>query len=288
MGYLIHIAILFAIYSILGLSLNLIVGYTGLFSMTHAVFYGIGAYTTALLLTVKGMDFFASVAAGVMIAVVISLISGIVLSRFSDDYYAIVSLGFGVIVYAVFLNWQDLTRGPFGIPGIGRPSVMNFVFSSGGSFLILSMTALGLVFLASRFIVRSSFGRVLKAIREDEKAIRVFGYNTTYYKLAIFVMVAMMAAVAGSLYASYLTFIGPSIFMLRESIFILAIIILGGLGSLGGSIIGALFMILLPEVLRFVGLPSSIAAQMRQVIYGVILIVLMLYRPHGLIGKYRM
>ncbi|NOZ68574.1 MAG: branched-chain amino acid ABC transporter permease [Deferribacteres bacterium] len=288
MGYLIHIAILFAIYSILGLSLNLIVGYTGLFSMTHAVFYGIGAYTTALLLTVRGMDFFVSVAVGVMIAVIISLVSGIVLSRFSDDYYAIVSLGFGVIVYAVFLNWQELTRGPFGIPGIGRPSVMNFVFSSGESFLILSLSALGLVFLASRFIVRSSFGRVLKAIREDEKAIRVFGYNTTYYKLAIFVMVAMMAAVAGSLYASYLTFIGPSIFMLRESIFILAIIILGGLGSLGGSIVGALFMILLPEVLRFVGLPSSIAAQMRQVIYGVILIVLMLYRPQGLIGKYRM
>ncbi len=288
MGYLIHIAILVAIYSILGLSLNLIVGYTGLFSMTHAVFYGIGAYSTALLLTVTGMDFFLSVSIGVMLALVISIVSGIVLSRFSDDYYAIVSLGFGVIMYAVFLNWQGLTRGPFGIPGIGRPSVMSFVFSSGKSFLILSLIALGIVFLVSRFIVKSSFGRVLKAIREDEKAIRVFGYNTTFYKLAIFVMVAMMAAVAGSLYASYLTFIGPSIFMLRESIFMLAIIILGGLGSLGGPVVGALFLILLPEALRFVGLPSGIAAQMRQVIYGVILVVLMLYRPQGLIGKYRM
>ena len=137
-------------------------------------------------------------------------------------------------------------------------------------------------------MVNSSFGRILKAIREDEKAIQVFGYRTSFYKSIIFVISAMMAAVAGSLFASYITFIDPSTFTLHESIFILAIVILGGLANLKGSIWGALFLILLPEVLRFVGFPGDIAAQMRQVVYGVILIILMLYRPQGLVGEYKL
>ena len=137
-------------------------------------------------------------------------------------------------------------------------------------------------------IVGSSFGRVLKAIRENEKALQVYGYNTTYYKLAIFVMGAMMTSIAGSLFGSYMTFVGPSMFMLRESIFIVVIIILGGLGTLRGSVFGAAFMILLPEALRFLGLPDTIAAQMQQLIYGAILVILMLYRPQGFIGEYRL
>ena len=155
-------------------------------------------------------------------------------------------------------------------------------------FLILALVFLALIYFVSRFIVNSSFGRILKAIREDEKAIQVFGYNTLYYKLAIFVISAAMAGVAGSLFASYITFIDPSSFWLMESIFILAIVILGGLSNLKGSLLGALFLILLPEALRFVGMPNDIAAQMRQVIYGVILILLMLYRPQGLAGEYKL
>ena len=195
---------------------------------------------------------------------------------------------FNIIIFSVFLNWQELTRGPLGMPGISKPSFFDLDFSSNLSFLGLSLAILALIYFASSFIVNSSFGRVLKAIREDEKAIQMFGYNTLYYKLAIFVISAAMAAVAGSLFASYITFIDPSSFWLMESIFILAIVILGGLSNLKGSLLGALFLILLPEALRFVGLPNDIAAQMRQVIYGVILIVLMLYRPQGLAGEYKL
>ena len=211
-----------------------------------------------------------------------------ILSKFDDDYYALASFGFNIIIFSVFLNWQELTRGPLGIPGISKPSFFDLDFSSNLSFLGLSLAILAIIYFASRFIVNSSFGRVLKAIREDEKAIQVFGYNTLYYKLAIFVISATMAAVAGSLFASYITFIDPSSFWLMESIFILAIVILGGLSNLKGSLLGALFLILLPEALRFVGLPNDIAAQMRQVIYGVILIILMLYRPQGLAGEYKL
>jgi len=144
------------------------------------------------------------------------------------------------------------------------------------------------VYAFVQYITTSSFGRVLKAIREDEEAIRVFGYNTLYYKLTVFVIAAGLAAIAGSLFASYITFIDPSTFALMESIFLLSIIILGGLANSKGAIFGAIFLILLPELLRFVGMPPDIAAQMRQVIYGVLLILLMLYRPQGFFGEYKL
>ena len=288
MEYLIHIGIIFTIYAILGISLNLVVGYTGLLSMAHAVFYGLGAYTTAILLTRFEINFFVTVILGMVVSGIISLLIGLVLNRFRGDYYALVSFGFNIIIFSIFLNWQSLTRGPLGIPGIDKPSLFGLEFSNNLSFLILSLAMLGLVYLISRFIIKSSFGRVLKAIRDDEQAIQVFGYNVLYFKLTIFVISACLAAVAGSLFASYITFVDPSSFVLMESIFILAIIILGGLANLKGAVLGALFLILLPEVLRFVGFPSDIAAQMRQVIYGLILILLMLYRPQGLMGEYKL
>jgi branched-chain amino acid transport system permease protein len=288
MEYLIHLIILIGIYGILGLSLNLIVGYTGLLSVTQAAFYGIGAYATAILMTSLGLNFFLALIIGIAITIVCSFLIGLVLSKFRGDYYALGSFGFNIIIYSIFLNWQDLTRGPLGIPGIKRPEIFGLNLTSNLSFLILVLVFLLGVYLLSRFIINSSFGRALKAIREDEEALQVFGYRTLYYKLAIFVIGAAFAAVAGSLFASYITFIDPSTFTLMESIFILALIILGGLANLKGSIIGAIFMILLPEILRFVGFPQEVAAQMRQVVYGLILIVLMLYRPQGLVGEYKL
>lgn len=286
--YLVHLGVLFSIFAILALSLQLVVGYTGLLSVTHAAFYGIGAYTTALLITNLGVNFFVALLAGVVITAFVSLLVGFVLSKFRGDYYALGSLGFNVIVFSIFLNWQSLTRGPLGIPGIDRPDILGFQFSENILFLALALIFLALAYGLSEWVTTSSFGRVLKAIREDEEAVSVFGYRTLFFKLAIFVFSAGVAAVAGALYASYITFIDPSSFTINESIFVLAIIILGGLGSLRGAVIGALVLILLPEALRFVGFPSDIAAQMRQVIYGLILVGLMLYRPQGLVGEYKL
>ena len=288
MEYAIHLAILFGIYAILGLSLNLVVGFAGLLSVTQAAFYGIGAYATAILMTQYGFNFFVALLVGVFLSGVLSLLVGLVLSKFKGDYYALASIGFNVIVFSIFLNWQSLTRGPLGIPGIPRPELFGITLGANSQFLIPNSALLVLVYYLCRFVAASSFGRALKAIREDEEAIKIFGYNTPHFKLLIFVIGAMIAAVAGSLFAAYITFIDPSTFTINESIFILAIIILGGLASLRGSIIGALCMILLPEALRFVGFPSDIAAQMRQFVYGVILILLMLHRPQGLIGEYRL
>lgn len=288
MEYIYHLAVLFTIYAGLALSLDLVVGYTGLLSVTHAAFYGFGAYTTAILMTSYGFNFFVSVSIGIVVSMLCALLIGFVLARFKDDYYALVSFGFNIIVFSIFLNWQDLTRGPLGIPGIGKPELFGFTFSSTLQFLVLAVVMMSIVYGIARFVVNSSFGRVLKAIREDEKAISVFGYNTKVYKLVIFVASAGMAAIGGSLFASYITFIDPSTFTLNESIFILAMIILGGLSNVRGAVLGALFLILLPEILRFVGFPTDIAAQMRQVVYGALLIALMLYRPQGVLGEYKL
>ena len=288
MNYILHILILIGIYLIISYGLNLLVGFGGLLTLCHAVFYGIGAYTTAILLTQFGVNFFLSVILGIIITAAISFFIGIILSKFSGDYYALGSFGFNVIVFSIFLNWRDLTRGALGIAGIPKPEIFGIHFFSNSMFLVIALIFLIIVYIVARFIVHSSFGRVLKAIREDEKAIQVFGYNTLYYKLTIFVISAGMAAIAGSLFASYITYVDPSTFTLMESVFILAIIILGGLANLQGSILGALFLVLLPEILRFVGLPFDIAAQMRQVIYGTIIILLMLYRPKGLLGEYKL
>lgn len=292
MEYFIHLGILIAIWSILALSLNLVMGYAGLLSITHAAFFGIGAYTTAILMTDYDWNFFATLPVGIIMAVLISGVFGAVLGRFKGDYYALASFGFNIIVFSVFLNWQELTRGPLGIPGIGRPSIdlgfFDFVFKSNISFLILSGLIAWAVYAVSVRITDSSFGRVLKAIREDEQAVSVFGYMTAVYKMMIFMIGAGMAALAGSLFASYITFIDPSTFSLHESIFILAIIILGGLASHKGVLWGAVFLILLPEILRFVGFPTDIAAQMRQVVYGLLLVILMMYRPNGLMGEYKL
>ncbi|MEI7480199.1 MAG: branched-chain amino acid ABC transporter permease [bacterium] len=287
MDYLIHLAILVGIYSILAISLNLVVGFTGLLSITQAAFYGLGAYTTAIILTTTGLNFFVSMLIGILITAVVSLSVGFVLSKFKGDYYALGSFGFNVIVFSIFLNWQDLTRGPLGIPGITRPSAFGFTFSENIYYLILVVAFAGIIYGLSQYITKSSFGRVLQAIREDDKALKVFGYNTLLFKLVIFVIGACFASVAGSLYASYITYVDPSSFTLTESVFILSIIILGGLANNKGAICGAAFLILLPEILRFVGFPTDVAAQLRQAVYGLILILLMMYRPQGLVGKYR-
>ncbi len=288
MDYLIHIIILIGIYSILAISLNLVVGFTGLLSITQAAFFGIGAYATAILLTSFGINFFLSIIIGMIIAGVVSFAIGYVLSKFNDDYFALGSFGFNIIVFSIFFNWQSLTKGPLGIAGIPKPVLFGLDFNSNLYFLALVAVFTLIVYLLSEFITRSSFGRVLKAIREDEKAIQVFGYNILYYKLTIFVIGAMMASVAGSFFASYITYVDPSSFSLSESIFILVIIILGGLANNRGAILGTICLIVLPEMLRFVGFPSEIAAQMRLMIYGLIMVLLMLYRPKGLLGEYRL
>ncbi len=287
-AYLIHLAILFSIYAILALSLNLIFGYTGLMSLAHAAFFGIGAYTVAILTTRYNFNFLSATLAGIIAAIILAALIGFVLSKFKGDYYTLGSLGFNFIIFATMLNLQNLTNGPLGIPGIPRPNFFGLDSSIDFNFLLLSTCCLLLVYLICRFIVNSSFGRALKAIREDEQALEIFGYNVRNFKFLVFVISAGLAAIAGSLFACFITYIDPTTFGSNESVFLWSIIILGGLANLRGSLLGALFLILLPEALRFVGFPENVAAQMRQLVYGLLLVILMMYRPQGLMGEYKL
>jgi branched-chain amino acid transport system permease protein len=286
--YLLHILILIGIYVIAGVSLNLVCGYTGLLSIAHAAFYGVGAYAAALLGLRFHTPFAVSLAAGIVSAMILGVIVGAPSLRLHEDYFVIATFGFQVITYSVMNNWVSFTGGPLGLPGIPQPVVFGMRISSHWGFLALTWALAALVFVFARTLVRSPFGRVLRAVREDEVLAQSLGKDVARQKMTIFVVGAGLAAIAGCIYAWYITFIDPTSFTVQESIFMLAIVILGGPGNLWGSVLGAVFLVSVPEMLRFVGMPSSIAANMRQILYGLALVLLMMFRPQGLIGEYEL
>ena len=301
-GFAITLGTVFCIWAILAVSLNLVVGFTGLLSIGHIGFFGIGAYTMAILtsdaaydqlrteaIPTFGWPFFAALPVCVLLAGLAAIAVGIVFNRFRDDIYVLVSFGFAVIAFNVFLSWRGLTRGAYGIHDIEKPAIGGWVFSGDLQFLALVAIFLVAIVIISWLIVSSSFGRVLTAIREDEQATAVFGYQVTHFKLAIWVISAMMAGLAGGLFGSWTSFVDPNSFILLESILLVSIVILGGLASIRGSIIGAMAFVLLEEGMRFVPLlPDEFVGQARQVVLGALLVLLMLFRPQGLAGRYKL
>ena len=301
-GFAITVGTVFGIWAILSVSLNLILGFTGLLSVGHIGFFGIGAYAVAILtsdpayeqlrteaIPTFGWPFFAALPVSIILAGAVAIIVGVAFNRFRDDIYVLVSFGFAIIAFNVFLNLRALTRGAFGIHEIARPQVGGWTLNSEFEFLLLVLTFLVLVMLIAWFIASSSFGRVLTAIREDEQAIEVFGYQASHYKLTVWVISAMMAGLAGGLFSSWTSFIDPNSFILLESILLVSIVILGGLANIWGSLLGAMAFVLLEEGMRFLPfLPVEYVGQARQVVLGITLVLLMLFRPQGLVGRYRL
>jgi len=284
--YLLHILILIGIYVILSVSLDLIAGYTGILSIAHAAFYGVGAYTAALMALRLGTPFWLNLICAIILCGILGALVGIPSLRIRDDYFVIATFAFQIIMLSVMNNWVSFTSGPMGLPGIPQPVILGMKVSSHLGFLALTGILCLLTFLISYGIVNSPFGRVLKAIREDEIFALSAGKDVATYKVLIFVIGACMAAISGVIYAYYISFIDPTSFTVMESIFIISIVIIGGAGSLKGPILGAVVLVTLPELLRFLGMPSSIAANMRQILYGGLLIAMMMWRPQGFLGKY--
>jgi branched-chain amino acid transport system permease protein len=287
MEYFLHILVITGIYMILTLSLNLAVGYTGLANLGHAAFSCVGAYASSLLALKCGVSPWIGLLVGACTAAILGVVVAAPSLRLKGDYLALATFGLGVIVYSVAKNWTGLTRGPMGLPGIPGFSVFGFQLSAVWMYLILVTAFVLVTFFVIRRVVTSPFGRILRGIREDETAALAMGKNVNRYKIIVFVIGAFFAGIAGSLYAHYITFIDPSSFTVMESITILLMVVFGGMGSLAGSFVGAAVLVILPELLRFVGMPSSVAAPLRQMIYGLLLVVLMLARPQGILGKYR-
>jgi len=286
MEYLLHILILIGIYAILSVSLNLIAGYTGLLSIAHAAFYGVGAYVAALMALNLHSPFLANIICAIILSGLLGALVGIPSLRIRDDYFVIATFAFQVITFSIMNNWVAFTAGPMGLPGIPQPSIFGWKITTHYDFLIVIFLLCVITLWISHKIVSSPFGRVLKSIREDEIFAQAMGKNVASYKVLIFVIGAGMASVAGLMYAYYISFIDPTSFTIMESIFIISIVIIGGAGNIWGSVLGAAVLVILPEALRFLGMPSSIAANMRQIIYGTLLVIFMLFRPQGFIGEY--
>lgn len=287
MDLILHLAIVISIFSVLTVSLNYVAGYTGILSLSHATFYGVGAYSTAILTTQQGWNFFPSILAGMLLTAVVAFLASIPILKLKDDALVLVSFGFALIGFEVMLNWSSLTKGPLGIKGIQAPSLFGFSFFQKPLFLALILLVLLLTYLFFRHIVRTPYGTIIKGIRENPIVASVNGHTVIGYQRSVFVLAAVFAAVAGSFTAANLAFIEPKLFELMPSMLLLIMIIVGGMGSFKGSVLGAFLLILIPELLRYVGLPSDFLAEAQQIIYGLILVAMMFLRPQGLVGEYK-
>ena len=286
MEYWLHIGIMLCIYSILVLSTNLTVGMANLLTLCQAAFYGIGAYIGTFFLMQFNLPFIV-IALLVMLATgVTSLLISFASVKLKGDYFILGTLGFQMIVYTILYNWISVTRGPYGIPGI--PGIKLFGIWSLQGIYAYFFFALVVTVVVAWIIGRlqhSPYGRMLKAIRTDELSAQALGRNTVQLKAWAFFISAAFAGLAGLIYASYVSYIDPTNFMLDKSIFIITALFIGGIGNrVWGPIVGAAVVVILPELLRFVGLPDAVAANLRQVIYGATLILLMFLKPQGLLG----
>ena len=272
MDYLIHITIMIAIYTMLSQSLSLLAGYARMLSLAHAGYYGMGAYTAAILSTQYSIPFLPSLVIAIFFCGLVSFVISFISLRTVDDYYIICTLGVQIIISSIFCNWTSLTNGPMGIPNIPDLTIFGIIIKEKISYLILIFIFAVLLYLLIRQIVRSSFGRLLICFSEDEIYGISMGKNVYQIKVLASTLSAMLAAIPGVFFAYYINFIDPSSFTFNESIFILTIVILGGERSLKGIFFATIFLVTLPEILRLIGLPTAIAANFRQILYGSILI----------------
>ena len=275
--YILHTAVLAGIYVILASSLNITNGYTGLFSFGHAAFYGIGAYTAAILATRLGWGFALTLPAAGVVAAAFGAALALPTLRLSGIFLALVTIGFQEIAYLVTLNWIGLTRGPMGIPGIPPAALFGIELRGNAAYywLVLALDVMTL-FVLSR-IVTSRVGRAFVAIREDELAAEASGIPAFRMKVLSFVIATFFAGIAGAFFAHHARFVSADSFRLDETFVILTMLIVGGLGSLAGPVIGAVALVILPEASRFL-------AEYRGVVYGLILIGVILFRPEGVAG----
>ena len=279
--YYIHIAIIAFIYIVLATSLDVLVGYTGALSLGHAGFFAVGAYTSTLLSMKYGVSPWIGLFIAGFTAMIFGLIIGIPALKLRGPYLAISTLGYGVIIYMVLNNLDVVTRGPLGIPGIPTfPGIGPINFSNRVVYYYFALAmAVSLTFLL-HILLKSRYGMILVAIREDETAARAIGINVDLFRISSFMVSALFAGIAGSLYAHYMGYISPDLSSLDTSIEILSMTLVGGFGTLVGPIFGAMLLVIISEAL----MPLL---EIRLLLYGVLIITIVRFFPSGLMGIYK-
>jgi branched-chain amino acid transport system permease protein len=271
-----------AINVMLAIGLDFILGYAGQLNLGHSAFYGIGAYVSTLLIMELGVPFWMAFAVGIVLSGAAGMALAIFAVRLRGHYLAIASLGFAVIVHQVLLNWISLTQGPLGIyaikppPAIALPALPVISFSNTANMLYLVAGFAFLFYLLLDALVRSPIGDTLTAIREDEVSAASFGINCTAWKVFAFGIGSAVAGAAGAFYASFVGTLVPDAFIITESFTILAMVIVGGMGTLIGPVCGAILLTILPELLRGFG-------DFRLVLYGAALTLVVLFMPGGIV-----
>ena len=284
-NYLFHLLIIAVIWSILATSLNLVLGYTGLLSLAHGAFFGLGAYCSALLVTKLEWNFWATIPPAMAVAALFGALLGLLTLRLSGHYFAVSTLSFGIVVSLVLEKWDDLTDGPRGISSIPAPTPINLFgwlqldFESNAAKYYLALAALALCLLFVWRLVRSPVGRALEAIRQNELLAACLGVDVVFYKLLAFSLSAGMAGLAGVLYSVYITYISPVDAGLWNGFYAVMYIVIGGMGTLLGPLIGTVFLVTLPELLR-------VFQDYRLLLLGILLILTMTFLPQGIVGGF--
>ncbi len=264
-------------YVVLALGLNVVVGQVGLLNLGYVAFYAIGAYTYAILSTTVGLSFWFGLIAGGLVAAIFAVVLGMPILRLRGDYFAIVTLGLGEITRIILNNEDTLTGGPNGISNIGRPVLAGYELHTALDFYYLILAIASLTVFAMRRLIASRIGRAWIAIREDEIAAEAMGLNTYQLKLLAFVLASSLAGVVGVFFSAKMAFVSPESFTFFESVLILCMVVLGGMGSIPGIILGALLLIALPELFRDF-------QDYRMLAFGAALVLMMVFRPRGLLG----
>lgn len=274
--FLLHLLIMSGIMSILAISLNMIM-LTGQLSICHAAMMGIGAYTSSLIAMKLNLPFWISMPMGAFVSGLIGFVIGLLVLRITGVYFAIVTFAFGEIVVLIFLTWESLFGGPNGLINIPAPVLVNFVIASKSAYYYLILFSVLFACYVFWAIDKSYVGRAFRAIDKSGKLAESTGINLMQYKLIAFTVGNIFAGLAGALYAHYLHYIGPFFFAFTESVNVIVAVIVGGVGTLGGAILGAIFLTILPEFLRN-------AKEYEMIIYSIILLLVLLFMPKGLYG----
>jgi branched-chain amino acid transport system permease protein len=273
--YYLTVLIVAGFHTILTLGLNLLMGYAGQVSLGHAAFYGIAAYTTGILTAKFHWPVAAGIAAGIALVLVVAAGVAVPTLRLKGHYLAMGTLGFGIIVYIVLNEATGLTGGPSGLTGIPRLSLAGIPVASDRAFYYVVWGVFLFLFVLAQNLVRSRLGRALRAIHTSETAAAALGVDTERYKIGVFILSALYAALAGALYAHYVTFVSPGSFGFHASVQFVTMVVVGGMGSLWGAVAGATFLTVLPEVLRAI-------EDYDILLYGSLLILCMMFMPGGL------
>jgi branched-chain amino acid transport system permease protein len=276
--YYVHVTIMAGIFTILALSLNLLLGYTGQLSLGHAAFFGIGAYTSALLALKLEWPFWIGLPAAALAAGLAGWAIGRLALKVRGAYFVLVTISFAGVISLVSVNWMELTNGPLGLPGVPAPELAGLSFRTKSAYYYLVLLAAAVAYLVCHRLVHSRLGRAFLALRENEALAESVGVDPVRTLVLAAVVSAALAGVAGSLYAHYTRFVSPEVFLFSYTVTMVIMVVAGGKGTLLGPVVGALLFTVLPEALR-----EAMAWQWQMLAYGVLLVVLVYFLPRGIV-----